>query len=58
MTVKEAASLLGYDAQTVRVGLQMGALDIGAAWKKPGNKKWTYVIYEEKVREKSGRRQS
>ena len=52
MNPKQAAKLLGCDAQTIREGIKSGELDIGAAWKKPGNKYYTYLIYEQKVREK------
>lgn len=56
MTVKEVADLLGKTQQTIRIGLQLGMLPFGTAYKtKPDNKSYTYVIYPEKVRQYIGK---
>lgn len=52
MTTTEAAKLLGVDVETLRNGLQAGAFDFGIAYKKPGAKNYTYVIYPKKLYEK------
>ena len=36
---------MGVSPQTVRVGLQKGALPFGAAFKLPGSSRYTYIIY-------------
>ena len=56
MNTTEAAKILGVDVETLREGLKAGAFDFGTAFKKPGGKNYTYVIYEsvlmQKVRKK------
>ena len=55
MTVKEVAELLGKTQQTIRIGLQLGVLPFGTAYKtNPENKSYTYVIFPEKVKEYIG----
>lgn len=55
MTVKEVAELLGKTQQTIRIGLQLGVLPFGVAYKtNPENKSYTYVIYPEKVKQYIG----
>lgn len=55
MTVKEVAELLGKTQQTIRIGLQLGVLPFGTAYKtNPENKSYTYIIFPEKVREYIG----
>ncbi len=44
------AEALGVPVQAIRVGLQLGKLDFGAAM-QPSGKKYTYIIYPEKARE-------
>ena len=46
MTVKETARLLGVSPQCVRVGLESGALPIGAVVKMKRN---VYIIYRSAV---------
>ena len=51
MTVKEVAELLGKTQQTIRIGLQLGVLPFGTAYKtNPDNKSFTYVIFPEMVK--------
>ena len=55
MDVKEVAKLLGKTQQTIRIGLQLGVLPFGTAYKtNPENKSYTYVIFTEKVKEYIG----
>ncbi len=55
MTVKEVAELLGKTQQTIRIGLQLGVLPFGTAYKtNPENKSYTYIIFPEKVKEYIG----
>lgn len=55
MTVKEVAELLGKTQQTIRIGLQLGVLPFGTAYKtNPENKSYTYIIFPEKVKQYIG----
>ena len=55
MTVNEVAMKLNKDPMTIRVGLQMGVFPFGTAFKtNPNNKRWVYVIYNNKVEEYLG----
>lgn len=56
MTVKECAELLGRDVNSLRIALQMDRVPFGVAFKKAGNKKYTYFIYPEKVNEYLGKK--
>lgn len=50
ITPEKAAKKLGMAPQKLRVMLQLGYLrEIGIAFKKQGNKTWTYSIHEEAV---------
>ena len=55
MTVKEAAKVTGLGEQTIRIGLQQGALEFGTAFKREGSNSFIYVIYPERVYELYGR---
>lgn len=44
------AEALGVPVQAIRVGMQLGKLDLGAVM-QPSGKKRTYIIYPEKARE-------
>ena len=55
MDVKEVAKLLGKTQQTIRIGLQLGVLPFGVAYKtNPDKKSYTYIIFPEKVKEYIG----
>lgn len=54
ITVQQVAKLIGKDAQTIRCGLQAGAIEYGTAWKKPNAKNYTYLIYPKKFTECTG----
>lgn len=49
ITVNEVAEALGCSPQSVRIGLQRGLLPFGSAIKT--SSKYTYVIYEKKLKE-------
>ena len=49
ITVNDVADALGCSPQSVRIGLQHGALPFGSAIKT--SSKYTYVIYEKKLKE-------
>lgn len=42
---EDAANRLGRSAQDIRVGLQLGVLPFGTAYKRPGSSIYTYEIY-------------
>lgn len=54
ITVQQAAELMGLDVQSVRVGIQQGALPIGSAWKAEGSSKYTYYISPKQFTEYTG----
>lgn len=59
MTVSDVARLLNVSELTVRVGLQQGAFPFGTAFKrKDDNKKYKYIIFDEKVREYIGAKEN
>lgn len=49
ITVNDVADALGVSPQSIRIGLQRGALPFGSAIKT--SSKYTYVIYEKKLKE-------
>lgn len=49
ITVNEVAEALGCSPQSVRIGLQRGLFPFGSAIKT--SSKYTYVIYEKKLKE-------
>lgn len=52
--VNKVAERLGKCPQVVRIMLQKGMLPFGFAFKMPGSKMYTYVIYPEKFKEYCG----
>lgn len=51
MKVEDVARLLGKSPQVIRICLQRGLLPFGTAVKMPDSSQYTYIIYENKVRE-------
>lgn len=45
VSVKEAAEELKLNQEMLRYMMQADKLPIGCAFKKPGSKRWVYVIY-------------
>lgn len=42
--IAEVAQSMGLDKQTVRVLIQQGVVPWGRAYKRPGSKRWSYLI--------------
>lgn len=49
-----AAKVLKMDCQTVRLLLQNKMVDWGIAYKRPGSKQYSYIIYAKKFYELTG----
>ncbi len=54
VSVKIAASVLGVDVQTLRLMLQHKQVDFGIAYKRPGSKQFSYLIYAEPFNKLTG----
>jgi hypothetical protein len=52
--IKTAAAILGIDAQTLRLMLQHKQVDFGIAYKRPGSKQYSYLIYAEPFHKLTG----
>lgn len=48
--INDIAQALGVSPETIRIGLQQQIFPFGNAFKKPGQQKYTYVIYPEAVK--------
>lgn len=57
ISVATAAKVLKMDAQTVRLLLRQGEVQWGIAFKRPGSKQWTYIVYSEPFRQLTGYRE-
>lgn len=53
-TIAETAAALGLDKQSVRLMIQMGIVDWGKCWKRPGSKQYSYLISPKKFFEDTG----
>ena len=53
-----AAKVLRVDSQTLRLLLQTKAVDFGVAFKRPGSKQYSYLIYAEPFYQLTGYRYS
>jgi hypothetical protein len=49
--VEDVARLLNKSPQVIRICLQQGLLPFGTAVKMPNSTQYTYIIYENKVKE-------
>lgn len=47
VSIAEASSVLGVEPQTLRLLLQNKMVDFGFAYKRPGSKQYSYIIYAE-----------
>ena len=52
--VAVAAKALRMDCQTLRLLLQNGLVDFGIAFKRPGSKQYSYLIYAKQFYEATG----
>ena len=55
--VAVSAQVLKMDCQTVRLLLQNKLVDWGIAYKRPGSKMYSYIIYAQKFYELTGYRE-
>lgn len=54
ITIREVANALGQSEATIRAGLQLGVYPFGVAFRQEGNKKWTYTLFPEAVKQYIG----
>ena len=54
ITIKDVAKALGQSEATIRAGLQLGMYPFGTAFRQEGNKKWTYTLFPEAVKQYVG----
>lgn len=54
VSVAAAAAVLKLDSQTVRLLLQNKLVDWGCAYKRPGSKQYSYLIYAKPFYEMTG----
>ena len=47
VSVQTASKILGIDAQTLRLMLQNKLVDFGMAYKNPGSRQYSYIIFAE-----------
>lgn len=47
VSIRTAATVLGVDAQTLRLMLQHQQVDFGVAYKRPGSKQFSYLVFAE-----------
>lgn len=57
ISVSTAAKVLRMDAQTVRLLLRQGEVSWGKAFKVPGSKQYSYLIYSEPFGQLTGYRE-
>lgn len=49
--ITDVAKALSVSPETIREGLKQNVFDFGTAFKKPGKRNYTYVLYPAKVKE-------
>ncbi len=54
LSIAEVAKSMALDKQTVRLMIQEGVIDWGICWKRPGSKRYSYVISPQKFYESTG----
>lgn len=54
ISIATAAKVLKMDAQTIRLLLRQGEVSWGKAFKVPGSKQYSYLIYSEPFRQLTG----
>lgn len=57
ISVATAAKVLNMDAQTVRLLLRQNVVEWGTAFKMPGSKQYSYLIYSEPFGQLTGYRE-
>lgn len=58
VSIAEASKVLKVDCQTLRLLLQNKMVDFGIAYKRPGSKQFSYIIYAEPFYKLTGYRSS
>lgn len=58
VSIATASKILKMDAQTLRLLLQNKMVDFGIAYKRPGSKQYSYLIYAEPFYKLTGYRSS
>lgn len=58
VSIAEASKVLRMDCQTLRLLLQNKMVDFGIAYKRPGSKQFSYIIYAEPFYKLTGYRSS
>lgn len=58
VSIAEASRVLGVEPQTLRLLLQNKAVDFGFAYKRPGSKQYSYIVYAEPFYQLTGYRSS
>ena len=58
VSIAEASKVLKIDCQTLRLLLQNKMVDFGIAYKRPGSKQFSYIIYAEPFYKLTGYRSS
>lgn len=58
VSIAEASKVLKMDCQTLRLLLQNKMVDFGIAYKRPGSKQFSYIIYAEPFYKLTGYRSS
>lgn len=54
LTIAEVAEAMHCDPQTVRLMLQQGIVSWGKAWKRPGSRRYSYLISPQGFYEATG----
>jgi hypothetical protein len=54
VSIPEVARWLKTDQQTVRVMIQLGLVDWGICFKRPGSSRYTYIVFREPFKALTG----
>lgn len=54
LTIAEVAEAMHTDPQTIRVMIQQGIVPWGKAWKRPGSRRYSYIISPQGFYEATG----
>ena len=54
LDISEVAKCMGLDKQTVRLMIREGVVEWGSCWKRPGSKRYSYIISPRKFYESTG----
>lgn len=54
LDISEVAEALSVDRQSVRLMIQGGVVPWGTCWKRPGSKRYSYIISPQKFYDETG----